>query len=1322
VSDQHWCRAKVSTIIQPRSIGFVPIVDDGTIKYDLDHMFEPTCFSKGAIARSVYVNVKKNDELFIQVMNLSDSKVEFKQNEQVGKLSEIELANKAFDDSISHYQELNLKKLNEAAISRKKFSQSNSKCEIKRASIETGITTKQIQDNAINNLWKRCNIGTKLSQSEKELLVEVIIKNADAFQWDKSKNVLARCNLVKHSVPTGAHDPIVSKQYPIASIAKDPLRKQIAEMIDAKVIRPSNSSWRSPILLVKKKSPDGTDKWRFCIDLKKVNAITAKDCYSLPLIHETVDTLAGCSYFSTLDVDRAFWNIEVEEKDKCKLAFVIDGKLYEFNVMPFGSMNAPSTFQRLIDTVLRGLTWKQCLVYIDDVLVYSTSFDQHLKDLDEILNRFKHSGLKLKPEKCNFAADKVNYLGFKLTALGIQISDEKLATIANIQPPDTTKLLYSFLCAMNYYRNLIPQFGKLTFNLYKMCDKKLKQCVWNKSCLDSFNNLKNALVSAPILCFPDYAKVFVIQTDASGVSIAGVLLQDHNGILKPVSFCSRKLNKTEQAYSTSERELLAIVYSILQFEMQVLGRKIVVYTDHEPLVTMRSLKKPNGRLGRLFNEVVDVKFDLRHIKGDENFLPDFLSRSNIIDTVDINNTLLEFQSSINWEEAQSIDQELTQVKEQLSSTEFNPNVLANGKRWFRELRKLYVYNNILYHDNKIVVPKAMVQEVLKQHHDSVFAGHRGPETTIDSIKSRFYWNFMPIDVKTYCSNCHACQTFNFAQAHNRAPLNSIVVTKPGQIVGLDFMGPFNPSGNGNVYIILGIDHFTKFCWAKATTTFSAEITAQFVFDEIICKFGMVTSFLTDQGVNFESKLFKHLCILLNTEKLRTTTYHPPGNGITERANKNVKPYLAKYVNESHSDWDVYLPMAISSYNNSYHSTIKMTPYEAYFGRKSVLVSDVLLNNQLPADTRIKDVAEFTLSLRQAAVKLNKILLDNTREAQARQKYNYDRFVRDGNTYKVGDFVKIKNFRHTTGSVSAFEKKFIGPYKVIRVINDLNYELFANGRKNEIVHYNRLYHYSMRNGSDVDFMQTNNDSFVNGVTNNEIFQPVLEDHNSIIANQIVDIDELLDTMHAKDLKKRVAAAAKVEEARLLRVNIEIARLETIRVTNLNKAKHIQEIIDMVVANGSLDTFQPQLAITQFPHDHMVTRAIFNENAVLQIMETIDYVVNYTLPDESDEVINTVNQRFNINNEEMTLEHFDENENVNLVEDVSSNSNVDVSSDEDFADATSIDTNFEASLIIQANNTVEAHLNEKGKECVRCPICNKWCEKLTGLRIHSYSCKG
>ncbi len=180
---------------------------------------------------------------------------------------------------------------------------------------------------------------------------------------------------------------------------------------------------------------------------------------------------------------------------------------------------------------------------------------------------------------------------------------------------------------------------------------------------------------------------------------------------------------------------------------------------------------------------------------------------------------------------------------------------------------------------------------------------------------------MTTEIKNYCQSCKACQKFNYACLHNRAPLKPLELSRPWQLVGFDFMGPFKTSRHGNKFIILGIDHLTKYAEGAATATFDAVTTAVFIFNNIVCRYGMIEKILTDHGVNFESHLIKHLCLLFGTDKLHTSTYHPEGNGLTERLNKTVKPNLAKFVNDDHDDWDLFLQMAISAYNNSYHSSI-----------------------------------------------------------------------------------------------------------------------------------------------------------------------------------------------------------------------------------------------------------------------------------------------------------------------------------------------------------------------------------------------------------------
>ena len=301
------------------------------------------------------------------------------------------------------------------------------------------------------------------------------------------------------------------------------------------------------------------------------------------------------------------------------------------------------------------------------------------------------------------------------------------------------------------------------------------------------------------------------------------------------------------------------------------------------------------------------------------------------------------------------------------------------------------------------------------------------------------------EIKAYCRSCEACQKHNYAVLHNRAPMKSIVVSRRNEIWVFDFMGPFKESRHGNKYVVLGVDAQDKWLEGAATPSFDATITAVFCFNNIICRHGMIERILTDQGVSFENALFKELCHLCGTDKLHSSTYHAMGHGLVERVNRVVKPNLAKFVDDKEDDWDLYLQMAISSYNNSYHSSINMSPYEARFGARPTLVADVIMNNAT-MDNKSGHLGDFISGLKTAAEHINNILNYNKNLAQTRQKLQYDRSTHASAFYKIGDLVKVTNFRTRPGHSKAFEPKFIGPYKIIACLNEFNYELSAPDKR------------------------------------------------------------------------------------------------------------------------------------------------------------------------------------------------------------------------------------------------------------------------------------
>jgi hypothetical protein len=1049
-TDDLDCHAACSTTIPPLSQRLVELLH-GKIHNDKDFLFFEPFYPMPIgclIARSIN---SSTDKIFCNVINTLVVPVTINKGSLLGRFVDGVLA-----ENNDYNEQSN-------TITR----QSQIKQSI--AVFEAILNETSCPPHADAVQWKNvCSIptGVRLSAQQLFKLRIVLLKNYSAFQWDP--NGISRTNLVEHSINTGDHPPIRTKQYPIPTVAMEHIRAQAAQMLKDGTIRHSHSSWQSPILLIKQSQPDGSTKYRFCVDLRKVNAVTARDSYNLPRISETVDKLNGMMFFSNGDIDRAFWQVGVVEKDKCKHAFNVDGTLYEGNVMSFGSMNAPATFQRLMDTILKGLTWKQCLAYIDDILIFSRTFDAHLQHIDEVLSRIMNASLKLKPSKCSFGNHEVEYLGFRISDEGIQPSRKKVERLLQVKPPKTPDLLHSYLCSINFYRQDIPHFGHITAELHEMAASKVKFLTWTNEALRHFARLQQAFASAPILAFPDFDKPFYIQGDASAKAIGGACLQKHTSkpksefVFRPNCFFGRKLTKTERRWSATERELLALVYGYHICYHLVFGRRIVFLSDHKPLATLDKLKLPFGRLGQLLFKLEGVDYTIQYIEGAKNFLPDFLSRANFEElTKAVANSIL-VTSSINWAQEQARDEEILRIMACIrkSATEANWKECTNGSRWFRERTELFILNNVLYHGKtRLVVPSHLKSNIMSLHHDSPFAGHRGSESMFKALEFRYYWNYMMTEIKNFCRSCTKCQKYNYSVIHNRAPMKSIEVTRRNQIWILDYMGPFKVSRHGNKYIILGCDAQDKWLEGCATPTFDAPTTASFTFNNIICRYGMVERLLTDQGVSFENHLFKELCRLVGTDKLHSSTYHAMGHGQVERVNKVIKPNLAKYVNDDEDDWDLYLQMAISSYNHSFHESIGMSPFEARFGYKPTLLADVIMNNK--SQETDKHLSNFASGMIKFADHINNVLNENKAAAQHRQKYYYDRILHANAYFRIGDRVKITNYRVRPGHSKAFEPKFLGPYTIVQRSNEFNYLLSSPNARNELVHYNRMSHFRDR---------------------------------------------------------------------------------------------------------------------------------------------------------------------------------------------------------------------------------------------------------------------
>lgn len=466
-----------------------------------------------------------------------------------------------------------------------------------------------------------------LNEEERINLVRLCEKYSDIFYIEGE--ALTFTNKIKHRIRTTDEIPVHTKSYRYPYIHRDEVRDQISKMLSQGIIRPSESAWSSPIWVVPKKADaSGKAKWRLVVDFRKLNEKTYDDKYPIPNINDVLDKLGNCQYFTTLDLASGFYQVETDPIDIPKTAFNVENGHYEFLRMPMGLKNAPSTFQRVMDNVLKDLQNSVCLVYLDDIVVFSTSLQEHIINLEKVFERLRESNFKVQLDKSEFLKLETSYLGHIISRDGIKPNPDKITAIQNYPIPTTPKEIKQFLGLVGYYRKFIPDFAKVTKPLTQ-CLKKGRKIVINSEYTQSFEKCKALITNDPILQYPDFTKDFILTTDASNVALGAILSQGTIGADKPVCYASRTLNESEINYSTIEKELLAIVWATKYFRPYLFGRKFKIVTDHKPLQWVMNLKEPNSRLTRWKLKLSEYDFTVIYKKGTSNTNADALSRIQI---------------------------------------------------------------------------------------------------------------------------------------------------------------------------------------------------------------------------------------------------------------------------------------------------------------------------------------------------------------------------------------------------------------------------------------------------------------------------------------------------------------------------------------------------------------------------------------------------------------------------------------------------------------------------------------------------------------------
>ena len=763
-----------------------------------------------------------------------------------------------------------------------------------------------------------------------------------------------RTDTVQHRIHTGEAPPVRERHRPLPPAMYQEMKTLLNDMLEKDVITESRSPWAAPIVLVKKK--DGS--WRFCVDYRKLNAVTHKDAFPLPRIEETLTSLTRARWFSTLDLASGYWQVGMDPRDQEKTAFTTPLGLFEFNRMPFGLCNAPATFQRLMQQCLSGQLAESLLVYLDDIIIYSPDFCSHLQHLEGVFHRLWKHGLKLRLDKCKLLQSEVKFLGHVVDQAGVRPDPDKIRAVQEWPVPTTVRETRAYLGLAGYYRRYVPAFAAMARPLNNLLvgipsDARAhhQKIDWTPECQISFDALKAALTQAPVLAYADFSKPFVVYTDASNQGLGAVLAQVQDNKERVIAYASRSLHPTEQNdanYSSFKLELLALKWAVTEkFKDYLTGAQFTVFTDNNPVAHLDT-----ARLGaveqRWVAQLASFTFDVKYRSGKSNANADALSRFPV-DTGAVYVTRPQpttgnvAWAGEEWREAQQGDEDVARVLACVERHRY-PTLLEK-KTWPRgavqllnQWHKLRAIDNVLYrhvtdpfmHDEylQLVCPGARRKEVWSAMHTA--AAHAGAERTLMQLRRRFYWPGMEGEVRRFQQECVAC-SLQKPRVEPRAPLQPFDVSFPMEVIAIDFLTLGRPSDSWQ-NILVATDLFTRYSWAIPTRDQTAETTVRALWRHIIQPFGCPARFHSDRGTNFESALMQQLCEIYGVQKSRTTPYHPAGNGGVERFNQTLLNMLRSLDSDRQSRWSEHLPELVHAYNSTPHSATGYAPAFLMFGR------------------------------------------------------------------------------------------------------------------------------------------------------------------------------------------------------------------------------------------------------------------------------------------------------------------------------------------------------------------------------------------------------
>ena len=1059
---------KRDIVIQPgQSVKVVCHVDVGPLEMRVPVLFEPNPECPWAVGLEVpetLTVVSRGARVSIQVNNPSNRAIVLKRRTVLGTLQMV-------------------RSINPMDVIQSKNTNDNTE------ELQCGGTEVDVSVNSIGSKEKL--MGNRnfdgppevnlegLTNKQKWKVQQMLKEEADSFSREgeigDAKGLQMNIHLTD-SVP-------VQKNYTAIPRPLYPEVKQYVEdLLNKGYVQKSRSSYSSPVVCVRKK--DGN--LRLCVDYRQLNKKTVPDRHPLPRVQATLESLGGNKWFTVLDQGKAYHQGYVDPESRHKTAFITPWGLFEWVRIPFGLRNAPGEFQRFMEHCLEGLKEDICIPYLDDIIIFSETFDEHVEHVRLVIQRLRANGIKLKPEKCNFFQREVNYLGQIVSAEGYRLDPGKTEAVRALKDsePKTIGELRKLLGLLGYYRRYIKDFARIAKPLFDLLqappDAKSnssngKNSVpssqpiqWQSQHQNALSELLDCLISPPILGYPDYSQPFELHTDASLQGLGAVLYQMQEGKMRVIGYGSRSLSPAERRYHAGKLEFLALKWAVCEHFRDILyyAPNFTIYTDNNPLTYILSTAKLNATGHRWVSELADFTFDIKYRPGRNNQDADALSRMPVdlknyremcTDEVPSENIKAVItgitahqDGNATWVTALTLDEDLPDIdndflandgcrlsigndvilraqKEDLSvgkvrsfklegrrpSIQDAKNELPNTKTLLRQWHKLKIgKDGLLRRESgpytQLVLPRKFLPTVYKELHQDM--GHLGAERVVQLARERFYWPNMEREITHFVTNVCGCLKQRRPARPTCAPLCNITTCSPFELISIDYMHLEKSSG-GYEYILVIVDHFTRFAQAYPTRNKWSTTAAEKLYNDFILRFGFPAHILHDQGREFENNLFNQLEMLTGIRRRRTTPYHPQANGKAERFNRTLLAMLRTLPENQKSKWHMSVNKVVHAYNCTVNNATGFSPFFLLFGRSPRLPIDLLfgLSPTTTTGNHTQYVKRWQGAMKEAYAKA----MENSRKSAEIGKKHYDKKIRC-TELKPGDRVLVRNLSERGG--------------------------------------------------------------------------------------------------------------------------------------------------------------------------------------------------------------------------------------------------------------------------------------------------------------------